>query len=185
MRAALLGLALLAAAGAVRAQPAPPPAALQNGLFGEREPEPGDEDVAAGRVEPEATPAAPPPPSTAAYDARVRQSFAAAESLQGPLDGGWTMSAEDGGPLFEIRFADAHGRLEAAWRDLRRPPGALDASGVVEQAQRDGDRLTLRFAPLAGVRDTAVLRAAAGGTWTGELDENGRKRAVTLTKSAP
>jgi hypothetical protein len=188
MRAAVLCLALIAAAApwAVRAQPAPapPPAALQNGLFGEREPDPGDEAEAAGQAEP-AAPAAPAtPPSTENYDARVEQSFAAAESFRGPLDGGWTLTAKREGPLYAIRFSDNHGQLEAAWRDLRRD-GALDASGLVEQVERTGDRLTLSFTPAAGVRDVATLKARRDGAWAGELDENGRKRKVTLRKTSP
>jgi hypothetical protein len=192
VRAPILSFALLAlTASAARAQPvpAPPPDALQKGLFGEREPEPGDEAVAAGQAEP-ANPEAPPPastapqPSTEAYDARVRQSFAAAESFHGPLDGGWTLSAHGEGQLYAIRFSDNHGKLEAAWRDLRRK-GALDASGFVEQADRRGAQLTLRFSPAAGVQDFATLTATANGAWTGELDENGRKRAVTLAKTSP
>lgn len=184
MRPAIIAFALATVASAVSAQPAPPPAALQNGLFGEREPEPGDEDIAAGQAQPEPAPSTPAAPSTAGYDARVKQSFAAAESFRGPLDGGWTLSAKDGAPLFAIRFSENQGRLEAAWRDLRRD-GALNASGLVEAAERDGGRLTLRFAPAAGVRDAATLTATADGGWTGELDENGRKRPVTMRKTSP
>jgi hypothetical protein len=192
MRARLLAVALIAlAAPCARAQPAPAPplSELQKGLFGEREPEPGDEAAAAGQAEPDAleAPEAPPAPSpsTEGYDTRVRQSFAAAESFQGPLDGGWTLSARREGPLYAIRFSDNHGRLEAAWRDLRRSKGALDSSGFVQGVERDGGRLTLRFSPADGVRDVATLAAQADGRWTGELDENGRKRAVTLRKTSP
>jgi hypothetical protein len=189
MRARLLAVALIAlAAPCARAQPAPAPplSELQKGLFGEREPEPGDEAAAAGQAEPDAPEAPPAPsPSTEGYDTRVRQSFAAAESFQGPLDGGWTLSARREGPLYAIRFSDNHGRLEAAWRDLRRSKGALDSSGFVQGVERDGGRLTLRFSPADGVRDVATLAAQADGRWTGELDENGRKRAVTLRKTSP
>lgn len=131
---------------------------------------------------PPKTPGAPPA-STDAYDARVRQSFAAAESFQGPLDGGWTLSGPHGA-LFAIEFSDGEGRLEAAWRDLRRP-GALNASGFLEAAERAGGRLFLRFSPAPGIIDTAVLAAGAGGHWSGELDEDGRRTAVTLVRTAP
>jgi hypothetical protein len=184
VRAGPLGFALIAMAvsGAVRAQPAPapPPAALQNGLFGVREPEPGDEAEAAGQTDPAAQAA----PTTENYDARVRQSFAAAESFRGPLDGGWTLSAKREEPLYVIRFSDNQGQLEAAWRDLRRG-GALDASGLVEQVERQGDRLTLSFTSAAGVRNVATLKSRPDGAWAGELDENGRKRKVTLRKTSP
>jgi hypothetical protein len=157
---------------------------VQKGLFGEREPEPGDEAAAAGQVEPDAPATPPAAPSTEGYDARVRQSFAAAERFRGALDGGWTLSAKGEGPLYAIRFADNHGKLEAAWRDLRRK-GALDASGVVDGVERAGDRLTLRFSPAAGVQDVATLTATSGGAWAGQLDENGRKRTVTLARTSP
>ena len=126
----------------------------------------------------------PGTPSASGYDARVMQSFEAAERFQGPLDGGWTLSAQEGGPLFEVRFVDHHGKLEAAWRDLRRP-AALNASGVVDEVARDGGRLTFSFSSTTGVTDRASLSAAGGGTWAGELDEGGKKRAVTLAKTSP
>jgi len=122
--------------------------------------------------------------ATPGYDARVGQSFAAAESFRGPLDGGWTLAAKRGGPLYAIRFSENQGRLEAAWRDLRRQ-GALDASGFVDEVARDGGRLTLRFSPTAGTQDVATLSARADGVWTGELAENGRKRPVTMAKTSP
>jgi hypothetical protein len=187
----LLAFAALAA-GPARAQqpPSPPPSNpdLAKGLFGEREPEPGDEEEAAGQAEPVDPEAAPPSdapaPSSEAYDNRIRQSFAAAESFRGPLDGGWTLSAAGEGQLYAIRFVDKAGRLEAAWRDLRRQ-GALGASGFVDQVDRAGGRLTLSFSPATGVRDVATLTPGSGGVWSGELDENGRKRAVSLAKTSP
>lgn len=124
------------------------------------------------------------PSATETYDTRVRQSFAAAESFRGPLDGGWTLSAKGDGALYEIHFSDNHGKLEGSWRDLRRP-GGPDASGFIEQAARDGDRLTLRFSPAADVQGVASLTRARGGAWTGEFAENGRKRAVRLVRSFP
>jgi hypothetical protein len=114
----------------------------------------------------------------------VRQSFAAAESFRGPLDGGWTLSAKPKEPLYAIRFSDDHGQLEAAWRDLRRG-AALDASGLVEQVDRQGDRLTLSFTSATGVRHVARLKARSDGAWAGELDENGSRRKVTLEKTSP
>ena len=145
--------------------------------------EAGDEEEAApGPVAPPAAPD-PPPASAEAYEARVRQSFAAAESFQGPLDGGWTLSAPGEGRLYAIRFVDRPGRLEAAWRDLRRQ-GALGASGFVDEVQRAGPRLTLRFSPATGLEDVATLTARGDG-WSGELVENGRRRAVSLAKTSP
>jgi hypothetical protein len=139
--------------------------------------------VGAGRAL--AQPQPPPPPAEPdAYEARVVSSFRAAERFQGPLDGGWTLSGTDQGDLFSIRFVDHAGKLEAVWRDLRRT-GALDASGVVDQVAREGGRLTLRFSPMAGVSDLVTLTAGAEGAWTGELDEGGHERRVTLAKTSP
>lgn len=170
-------LAVMALAGVAAAQGQPTT----------REPPPpqGEPDAAA-------EPPAPAPPGaridpaapTDIYDSRVRQSFAAAQSFQGPLDGGWTLSATGEGQLYAIRFVDRGGRLEAAWRDLRRK-GALGASGFVDQVERSGGRLILGFSPTAGVRDVATLAAGAGDLWTGQLDENGRKWAVALAKTSP
>ena len=124
------------------------------------------------------------PSATEAYDARVRQSFAAAESFRGPLDGGWTLSVKGGALLYEIRFSDSHGKLEGVWRDPRRAPGP-DASGFIDEIERAGDRLTLRFSPPPAVQGVATLTRTRGGAWTGELSENGRKRAVRLAKALP
>jgi hypothetical protein len=207
MRRTILAAVILAM-GATRAlaQAAPPPPPPQTqeklgrDLFGEKEPQEGDEQAAAGqpaaptKEEPDtaAEPPAPVAPSakihpdapTEAYDARVASSFRAAESFQGPLDGGWTLSASGEGALFSVRFVDHAGKLEAAWRDLRRK-GALDGSGVVDGVTRDGGRLTLRFSAMTGVQDVVTLAAGAGGVWSGELDEGGHKRSVTLAKTSP
>lgn len=173
-------LAVTLAAGA-RAEPAPPPApqpaAPPAGLFGEREPQEGDEAAAAGAVAPAEG------PKDKAYDARIRDSFGAAEAYQGPLDGGWTLTAENQGAILDLRFEDHDGHLEGAWRDLRRK-GALDASGVIDRATRLGDALTLEFSTRPGVHDFLSLKRARGG-WTGELTEAGRTREVWLSKTSP
>lgn len=132
---------------------------------------------------PAAAQPAPPLADAGSYDARVRQSFAAAEAFQGPLDGGWTLSAGET-PLFAIQVSERDGRLEAAWRDLRRP-GAVAASGFVDALDRAAGKLTLRFASAPGVQDIATLSAQRGGTWSGDLEENGRRLAVTLARAAP
>jgi hypothetical protein len=117
-----------------------------------------------------------------AYDARIRASFASAESFQGPLDGGWTLSAgrED---LYALQLVDRRDRLEGVWRDIRRK-GALDASGLVDDMQRQGGELTLRFAPSPGAPMTvATLRDSGNGMWSGELVEGAGHRSVVLKRS--
>lgn len=122
---------------------------------------------------------APPTPRDMAYDARIRSSFASAEGFQGPLDGGWTLSA-GGQDLYALQLVDRRDRLEGVWRDLRRA-GALDGSGLLQDIQRQGADLTLRFAGGA----VAVLHDNGGSHWTGELTERGRRRPVSLRKSGP
>jgi hypothetical protein len=130
------------------------------------------------------TPDAPPRVQDLAYESRLRSSFASAQGFQGPLDGGWTLSAAGEGDLYALVLVDkARGEVEGAWRDLRRK-GALAGSGFVDDIQRTGGGLTLRFTPGANaVTSTATLQGGYGGVWTGELDEGGRRRAVTLRRN--
>ncbi|MFI4966448.1 MAG: hypothetical protein ACHP9T_13905 [Caulobacterales bacterium] len=130
------------------------------------------------------TPDGPPALRDMAYDARIRSSFASAESFQGPLDGGWTLSA-DGQDLYALQLVDRRDRLEGAWRDLRRK-GSLNASGLVDDMQRQGGAVTLRFTPAPGAPATvATLRDGSNGLWTGELTDAAGRRAVTLRRTGP
>ena len=128
------------------------------------------------------TPDAPPTPRDMAYDSRIRSSFASAQSFQGALDGGWTLSA-DGQDLYALQLVDRRDRLEGVWRDVRRK-GSLNASGLVDDIQRQGPDVTLRFTPTPGAPTTvATLHGGADGRWSGELAEGGGRRAVTLRRS--
>ena len=130
------------------------------------------------------TPDSPPEIRDLAYDARIRASLASAQSFQGPLDGGWTLSAGNQ-DLYALQLVDRRDRLEGAWRDLRRQ-GALNASGLVDQMQRQGADLTLSFTPEPGAPMTlATLHDGGNGFWTGELAEAGRNRAVILRRTGP
>ncbi len=56
------------------------------------------------------------------YELRVKGSIAAAQNLQGPLDGGWNIAGTDGGQLYALQIVDkagGYGELEGAWRDVR------------------------------------------------------------------
>eukprot|EP01035_Chromulina_nebulosa_P006319 gene6319-8535_t len=79
--------------------------------------------------------------SDTAYDSRLRSSMASARAFQGPMDGSWALFA---GPreLYRLQLADQNGVVEGAWRDPRRP-GALEASGYVDQVERTPGGLTL------------------------------------------
>jgi len=125
------------------------------------------------------SPEAPPNTRDLYYEQRLRESFAVAQGLQGPLDGGWTLSSEPGGDLYSLELVDRSGRsLEGAWRDLHRL-GAIGASGFFDEIQRYGSLLTLRFSPRAGApQAVATLSPRADGRWTGELVNGSERRSV-------
>jgi hypothetical protein len=130
-------------------------------------------------------PDAPPNVNDLAYETRLKSSFASAQGFQGPLDGGWTLSAKDAGDLYALQLVDRPDRLEGAWRDLRRK-GALGASGLVDDIRRNGADLTLSFSASDAAQPvTATLHAAYDGAWSGNLTEGGRTRAVVLRRQAP
>ena len=114
------------------------------------------------------------------YDARILSSAKSAESFQGPLDGGWVLGAARGGDLYRFQLSDAHGRLEGAWRDLRRP-GDPAASGFLDAAQRTPAGVTLRFAPPGEPPVTVALAPDLRG----ETEQAGRRRAVSLRREGP
>jgi hypothetical protein len=128
------------------------------------------------------TPDGPPGERDLAYESRIRASFAAAEGFQGPLDGGWTLAVGKD-DVYVLQLVDKPDRLEGVWRDLRRK-GALNASGLVDDIQRQGGQLTLRFAARPGAAmSVATLHADPDGRWSGELEEDGHHHAVVLRRS--
>ena len=131
-------------------------------------------------------PDAPPSAEDLAYDTRLKSSAASAQGFQGPLDGGWTLAAKDAGDLYALQLVDRPDRLEGVWRDLRRK-GALGASGLVDDIQRSGQELILRFSGDGGAAAvvTAVLHGTDDGRWSGELTEGGKQRSVVLRRQNP
>ena len=123
--------------------------------------------------------------SDIAYDSRIRESVAAAQGLQGPMDGRWTLVDGAGKPLYVFMFVDpagGRGPLEAAWRDPRRVRGGDDL-GVVDGLDRNGLSLTLTFAPHAGAAPTQVqLQGDPAGALSGQMSENGATVPVTLRR---
>jgi len=123
--------------------------------------------------------------SDAAIDARIRASAEAAESLQGPLDGAWTLVSAAGGAIFAFQIVDKPGGrepLEGVWRDLRRAatPGDI---GVIATLARGSDTLTIGFIAKPGQPAVDIeLKSGAGGQWTGELREAGAVTAVSLRR---
>jgi hypothetical protein len=172
-------------ASAPRAAPEPEPSIIPQAGVAPYTPAPRPHLAAPVHVEETGKTAdAPPTPRDMAYEARVRSSFASAEGFQGPLDGGWTLSA-DGRDLYALQLVDQRDRLEGVWRDVRRK-GSLNASGVVDDIQRQGSELTLRFTPSPGAPTTvATLHDGGGGRWSGELAEGAARRTVTLRRASP
>jgi hypothetical protein len=112
-------------------------------------------------------------------DARIAASAAAAEALQGPLDGAWALTDAGGRTLYVLQIVDPVGgraRLQAAWR---RPDGAR--TGFVEAADRAAGRLTLRFTD-QGAAVKLVLRRRDRARWSGELRRGHERRAVTMLR---
>lgn len=130
------------------------------------------------------TPDAPPTIRDLAYDTRIRSSFASAQSFQGPLEGGWTLAEVGGGDHYALQIVDRRDRLEAVWRNIRRP-GAPEASGLVDDIQRTGPALTLRFTEAPAPTVVLTLHEAGDGRWTGELARGEVHSSVTLRRTGP
>lgn len=132
------------------------------------------------------SPDGPPSETDMAFENRIRQSVAAAQGLQGPLDGRWTLYDGAGRALYIFIFVDpasGRGALEGAWRDPRRARGGDDL-GVVERLEHAGPSLTLDFTPRAGVAATDIrLQGQAGGDWAGEMTEAGAVQKVSLRRN--
>jgi hypothetical protein len=114
--------------------------------------------------------------------ARIAQSAAAAQALQGPLDGTWVLDDRAGRAQFVFQIADPASReapLQAAWREA----GAGGAMGPVSTATRSGERLRLGF-QVEGRRALVVL-SRTGRQWRGTLKFAGTVTPVTLSRDAP
>lgn len=124
------------------------------------------------------SPDAPPTARDLAYESRIRASFASAQGFQGPLDGSWTLSGPSG-DLYTFRLVDkGNGGVEGAWLDLRRP-GASSASGFIDQVERVGFDMTIRF----GGGLIADLTGGADGRWTGQLEQAGQRQPASLRRA--
>jgi hypothetical protein len=115
-----------------------------------------------------------------AYDARLLSAFGSAQSFQGPLEGGWTLAAQNEGDLYAFQLTDGREGLGGAWRDLRKGRGP-EASGVLDSARRTPQGLVLRFTPPGAAAVTLLVRPGLKG----ELQEGERRTAVTFRKTSP
>lgn len=143
-------------------------------------------------------PIPPPEPETSAtpggylttaqvYEMRVKGSIAAAQNLQGPLDGGWRVTGPDGAQLYALQIVDKAGglgELEGAWRDVRRS-GAVGSTGLIEDLRHDGGEMVIRFSPKGGQSSVLTLRQAGETRWSGELAENGANQPVVAEHVLP
>ena len=185
-------LRLIAALLALTAFVARPALARQDPPNEAQQTQPPDEATAEGET-PDAGQAATlsPTPSTSAslpdganFESRVKASAAAAEGLQGPLDGGWTVRGEGGDALYGLQLVDQPGgALEGAWRDLRRT-GAVGARGLVATMDRTGDELTLRFYPRDDGNVVVLhLQSFGDNVWSGSMVQRGVEAPISLTRN--
>ena len=117
-----------------------------------------------------------------AVDARIRSSAVAAEALQGPLDGAWTLISAAGSPIFGLQLVDrpgGQGPVEGVWRDLRRPAAPGDI-GLIDAIARSPAALIITLSATPGQSGVLItLRPDPTGMWSGELKEG---LAVTQVK---
>ncbi len=122
-----------------------------------------------------------PAPNGADVGLRIAAAVATAQSLQGPLDGGWVIRDAADRPLYRFQIVDPagdHGPLTGAWRDRR---GGARA-GFIVRIRRTGRTLRLEFTPGGRPPVTLRLRSRAPGVWSGWIIEDGARRAVVLRR---
>lgn len=157
---------------------------LERAAQAEADAEPSEEEA-----ETRGQPAAPIPYgsylSSDDLDTRIRGASAAAQTLQGPLDGRWSLAGQDGSRLYAILFVDnGRGALEGAWRDVTRGEG-LSATGVIDDLRRDGPVLNASFLSRSGQTVSLNLNQMSDGSWSGDLDQAGQRRVVRLLRDEP
>ncbi|MDQ2859433.1 MAG: hypothetical protein M3T55_01635 [Pseudomonadota bacterium] len=127
---------------------------------------------------------APPRPDAADVGPRVAAAQAAAQKLQGPLDGSWLLRDAAGRPLYRFEIVDpagGRGPLTGAWGDAR---GRREVNaGFIELLSRRAQGLRIRFR--AGEEPVISLRLIerSPGAWTGRLNEGGVERAVAMRRN--
>ena len=118
-------------------------------------------------------------------DQRVGESFNAAQSYQGPLDGSWTLVSDSGKALLAFQLVDkpgGQGPLEGVWRDLRRPSAPGDI-GFVDNLIRGPGTLSITLNPTPGQPAVIIsLHADPTGAWSGVMRENGADAPVKLRR---
>ncbi|MFZ5670261.1 MAG: hypothetical protein ACOY4K_12265 [Pseudomonadota bacterium] len=129
------------------------------------------------------SPDGPPTPLDLGYEARIRGSAQAAQGLQGPLDGGWTVRTAAGVPLMTLQLVDrgqGYGALEGAWRDLATPVARV---GLIDSLDRQPVVLTIRITPAGRPTRVLTLTPTSDGGWTGDLLDEAGVRPVTMRRN--
>jgi hypothetical protein len=126
------------------------------------------------------------PDSDNAVDERIRSSAAAAQALQGPLDGAWTLVSQAGTPIYAFQLVDrpgGQGAVQGVWRDLRRPstPGDI---GLIDEIARGPTALTITLNATPGQSTVMIsLHPDPSGMWSGELREGAQTTQVRLRRN--
>ncbi|MDP1738504.1 MAG: hypothetical protein Q8L23_13815 [Caulobacter sp.] len=129
-------------------------------------------------------PDAPPTPVDIGYESRIRASASAAQGLQGPLDGGWTVRSAYGVAVLSLQLVDrgqGYGQLEGAWRSLDGPVGKV---GLIDSLDRQPVILIIRITKSPG-KPTVVLTLApaSDGGWAGEIVDEWGVHPVTMRRN--
>lgn len=105
---------------------------------------------------------------------QIAASAASAQTLQGSLDGTWTLAGRGGVTLYTLAIGDppTHSALGCAWRD---PAGARGYA----DCRRRGGRLEVRLATGVSLR----LEREGPRIWRGTMVRGGRAESVTLRRS--
>jgi hypothetical protein len=119
-----------------------------------------------------------------AIDARIRGSAEAAEALQGPFDGAWTLISSGGAPLYAFELVDRPGGrepLEGVWRDLTiaSVPGDIN---LVDALERSDAALVIRLNVGSGHEVVIRLKQEASGGWAGQMSKEGVTAPVRLRR---
>ncbi|MDO9222539.1 MAG: hypothetical protein Q7U20_02390 [Caulobacter sp.] len=130
------------------------------------------------------SPDGPPTPLDLGYESRIRASVAAAQGLQGPLDGGWTVRSTYGVAVLSLQLVDrgnGYGQLEGAWRSL---DGPVSKVGLIDSLDRQPVTLTIRITKAPG-KPTVVLSLtpAADGGWSGDIQDEWGVHPVTMRRN--
>ena len=123
------------------------------------------------------------PAAQSQIDQRMHESAAAAQALQGAMDGRWILCDQHGRALFVFQIVDRAGdsrRIEAVWS----PAGKLAATEpvrAVDFIRSDGAGLWLRFAAAEG-EIRMDLHRLGHHRWRGRI--LGQAGMVTLKRDA-